>query len=45
MKERRKCYDCGAYLKHRKSMARAVIEELGDNVHRIFCKSCAENGI
>ncbi|MDD4980025.1 MAG: hypothetical protein PHC54_01955 [Candidatus Omnitrophica bacterium] len=40
--ERLKCYDCGCHLKRKKAIERSVMDELGNNVFRIFCSSCAK---
>ncbi len=40
--ERLICYDCGCHLKRKKAIEHSVMDDLGNNVHRIFCSSCAK---
>ncbi len=40
--KRLECYDCGCHLKRKKAIEHAVMDDLGNNVCRIFCSSCAK---
>ena len=42
MVDRLLCYDCGCHLKHKKAIESSIMDDLGNNVCRIFCSSCAE---